>query len=520
MTDDQPAIVPGTDPFAVEEDTPQEQAKLASMGEESPLAKAIKERRAKKPKPPPSARALLESLLEMSSSTLTFDEAFAILSRLGEEAEVATAFERTFATRVHDGAYAASKVIEREYGASFGALTDMGMFGIRPAETINVNIAPGVNVQVPFGKIQLPAFKDMDIHLHVGSHPEYGQVFAIHAVGPRRFKDDMERMFDMIDEEIKAHSIYKGQAVFGTTNPEFLDLAGFDSSKVIFTEEVQATLDGVLFAPLRHAEAMRAEGLPVKRSVLLHGPYGTGKTSTGQLVAEVATQNGWTFISARAGRDRVDETLRTARLYQPAVVFLEDIDTTASSGDDNDVTRLLDVFDGITAKGGELMIVMTTNHPERIHRGMMRPGRLDAIVEVAALDRPGIERLVRALVPDEKLAEGVDFDKVALAMEGYYPAFIREATNRAMTFAINRLDGARDYVIDTPDLVGAARSLAPQLLALNGAGEGVKRPELEAVLTRLISKALSGHQIQNPNSDYIDIEQPIKIIAIAEEDQP
>lgn len=104
--------------------------------------------------------------------------------------------------------------------------------------------------------------------------------------------------------------------------------------------------------------------------------------------------------------------LRTARLYQPAVVFIEDIDYRANNGESDAVTELLEAFDGITSKGGELQIVMTTNHLDRIHKGMLRPGRLDAVVHIGALDRNGVERLCRVVIDESHLDKEVDFDAV------------------------------------------------------------------------------------------------------------
>ena len=179
----------------------------------------------------------------------------------------------------------------------------------------------------------------------------------------------------------------------------------------------------------------------------------------------------------------------TARLYMPAVVFVEDIDTQASTADADEASALLDAFDGITAKGGELVVLLTTNHFERIHKGMLRPGRLDGVVEVNSLDREGVELLIRAVVNPEKLDQDIDFDAVYAAMDGFFPAFVKGATDRAVTFAIDRLDGARNYTLSTDDLVSAASSLRPQLEALNEANEGERVPTLDATLTATITSA-------------------------------
>jgi len=180
--------------------------------------------------------------------------------------------------------------------------------------------------------------------------------------------------------------------------------------------------------------------------------------------------------------DDVVDVLRTAKLYEPSVVVVEDIDTEAATGEDNAIDRLLDAFDGITAKGGKMVVVMTTNHLERIHKGMLRPGRFDAVLEIGSLDRNGVERLIKVIVPPSKLADHIDYDAVYEAMEGFYPAFVREALERAKTFAVSRLKGASGYTLSTVDLVKAAQSLATQLGHLNGAAEGERLPTLDQVI--------------------------------------
>ena len=421
---------------------------------------------------------------------MTYRRAYEILERLEKEAETPTSFERVFRYRADDGAYAALQCIKSRWGMALGKLTHT-FFGVRPAETRNISIGVGEKMQVPWGRLEVPVLKGLELYLAEENDRDYGKIFKVYAMGPRKFKEEMDGFFDDIEQYLALHSIYRGRAIVGSDDPEFLDLTNFDASKIVFADEVTTILDGTLWAPLRYSDAMRREGVPLKRALLLEGPYGTGKTSVGQITAEIATDNGWTFISAKPGRDKIDDVLRTARLYQPAVVFVEDIDNQAASGEPDQVTKLLDAFDGITSKGGELMVVMTTNHLDRIHKGMLRPGRLDAVVEIAALDRNGCERLIKAILPEHKRSESIDYDEVYEAMEGFLPAFVRECLTRAVTFAIARLEGASEYAIDTEDLVYAAHSLRPQLDALNAAGEGTAQPTLDFAITESVKNAMA-----------------------------
>jgi transitional endoplasmic reticulum ATPase len=412
---------------------------------------------------------------------MTFEKAYAILKRLQEEAETPTEFSRIFRYRADDGAFAAFQVMKARFGMLMGKPMQT-FFGLVPAETRTINIGVDQKMQLPWGLLEIPIFPGLQLNIGEVRDKEYGKVFGISATGPRKFKDDMEEFFNAVEEYLRTNSIYRGKAIVGSAEPDFLDLRSFKREQVVFSDEVETLLDGMVYGPLRYTESMRRNNVPLKRTVLLHGPYGTGKTSAGQITALEATDNGWTFISARPGRDKIEDVLRTARLYQPAVVFVEDIDNESDSGEGDDVTKLLDAFDGITAKGGELFVVMTTNHIERIHKGMLRPGRLDGVIEIAALDRHGIERLIKAVIDPTKLDSEVDYGQVGEAMYEFLPAFVRESITRAVSFAISRLEGHGNYIISTEDLVNAAHSLRPQLDAQQNAGEGVKRPTLDLAM--------------------------------------
>lgn len=417
---------------------------------------------------------------------MTFRKAQTVLQRLHDESETETVFQRVFRYRPNDGAYAAWTCMK----ARWGMATAAGAFGgFMPAETRTIGIGVNKTMQVPWGLVQIPSMEGLEFYVTEANDDEYGKVSLLYAKGPKKYKSQVESLFDDVEAFLATNSIYRGHALIGSSKLDFLDTS-LDLSSIVFSTDVLELLEGTIWGPIRYSDAMRREGVPLKRSILLHGPFGTGKSSAGLLTAQVAAQHGWTFISAKPGRDKVEDVLRTARLYEPAVVFVEDLDSQANTNEADAVSRLLDAFDGITSKGGELIMVLTTNHLDRIHKGMLRPGRLDAMVEIAGLDRDSIEKLIKAVVPQGRLAADVDYDAVFGSMSGFLPAFVREAITRAVSFAVTRAQGQGSYVIDTPDLVHAARSLEPQLRALNDAGEGSPKPTIDTAFNQIVEGAL------------------------------
>jgi transitional endoplasmic reticulum ATPase len=379
-------------------------------------------------------------------------------------------FSRQYKFRWYDGANATYEVLNELYGGTMGMPT-YTMFGKQPPRFMDIPVGPNETKQVPH---QWVAFPLVEGKIHIGSEQdaELGLVFQLHVQCPRRYKWAVEGLFAAVEDRLNTKSIYRGKAFDGRQEPNFLDLSKVDPEKVIYTDHVQQQLNANIWSLMQHTAKMREWNLPLKRSVLLEGPYGTGKTLAAFLTARIAVESGWTFIYCRPSRDNLNDVLQTAKLYQPSVVFFEDIDVAAEAdGNEADrVSRLLDAFDGIAAKSSEIVCILTTNHADKIHKGMIRPGRLDAVIHIGELDRDGIEKLVTSLVPESNLDKDVDFDKVAVAMDGYLPAFVREAVDRASRYAIVRTDGNPD-VIGTDDLVQAAEGLRDQLKLMEEAPE-------------------------------------------------
>jgi chaperone BCS1 len=128
-------------------------------------------------------------------------------------------------------------------------------------------------------------------------------------------------------------------------------------------------------------------GIPYRRGYLLHGPPGTGKTTlvlavAGELKLSVAVLS----LSSRLMSDEVLRSLIDA-LPVATLLLIEDVDcvfkdqrtTTAESG--VTLSGLLNALDGVSSRDGRVLF-LTTNHPEKLDRALIRPGRVDRKVEL------------------------------------------------------------------------------------------------------------------------------------------
>ncbi len=128
-------------------------------------------------------------------------------------------------------------------------------------------------------------------------------------------------------------------------------------------------------------------GIPYRRGYLLHGPPGTGKTTTvlalaGELKLSLA-------VLSLSNRLMGDESLLATVNALPAatILLIEDVDCvfknprTTESNVGVTLSGLLNALDGVSSRDGRILF-MTTNHPERLDPALLRPGRVDRKIEL------------------------------------------------------------------------------------------------------------------------------------------
>lgn len=424
-----------------------------------------------------------------------------------ESQEAQTEYSRTFMRRPWDGAVCMVNAMQKNFGTTGKQRGINTIFFRQPPELRTIPTGPhGETTQVPWGLMEFPLFRGT---LNCGSqnHKTYGQLFHLTVRAAKKHASQVEGFFKLVEEECEKHSIYQGKAIDGQDTPEFIDPYVIDPEKIVFSAEITTQLQAKLWSSLENSDLYRELGLPLNRKVLLTGGYGTGKTITSARTMQVGVEHNWTNMTCRPGRDDLDKVMQTARLYQPCVVIIEDIENAASTGDSDEASRLLDLFDGVQAKGVDVVGVLTTNHINDIHQAMLRPGRLDAIIELGNLDRDGIARMIEVLIKSEMRGD-IDYDKVFESMKDYPPAFVKEAIEQSVRYAIDRTQGKPD-AITTDDLIEAAVGLRTQFDHMQRAKQG-KVPDklgqvVEAHVRRVLTDdvALAGEGVPQDDGTYI-----------------
>ena len=398
-----------------------------------------------------------------------------------------------------DGAYALSQVLVDMFGWAEGK-TVKGMFGAKKPSIYKIPVSPTEKVDVPWGAFSLPGVEgEVSTAAERNTQGRYG--FAVSASVKRKDEALIRTLFDRLRAYLKENSLYRGKAIkirfrdedgdyLALPEPEFVDVSGVTPEMLILQRDLMASVNANLFTPITRVEDCLANNIKIKRGVLLGGPYGTGKTLAATVAARLAQDCGITYVySPRA--DELGDAIAFAKQYQsPAcVVFCEDIDRTVTGSRSVKIDDILNILDGIETKSDNIITVLTTNHLDNINQAMLRPGRLDAIINVEPPDAEAAERLVR-FYGGQAISETEDLAEVGKTLSGQIPAVIEETVKRAKLFQLAGLDrGAAVTGINSEALRQAAVSMTTQIELLSPKPEA-GTPTIDRAVKEVVQQSI------------------------------
>ena len=222
----------------------------------------------------------------------------------------------------------------------------------------------------------------------------------------------------------------------------FDDVAGEDEAKENLTEIVNYLHD-----PSKYQEI----GASMPKGILLVGPPGTGKTMLAKAVAGEAnvpffSMSGSEFVEmfVGMGASKVRDLFKQAKEKAPCIVFIDEIDAIGKKRDgqiggnderEQTLNQLLTEMDGFEGNTG-VIILAATNRPESLDPALTRPGRFDRRVPVELPDLKGREEILKVHAKKIKVAEDVDFNKVARMASGASGAELANIVNEAALRAV------------------------------------------------------------------------------------
>ena len=233
---------------------------------------------------------------------------------------------------------------------------------------------------------------------------------------------------------------------------KFDDVAGEDEAKDSLAEIVS-----YLHNPSKYKEI----GAKMPKGILLVGPPGTGKTMLAKAVAGESqvpffSISGSEFVEmfVGMGASKVRDLFKQAKEKAPCIVFIDEIDaigekrTSQIGGNDEreqTLNQLLTEMDGFESNTG-VVILAATNRPESLDPALTRPGRFDRRVPVELPDLQGREAILKVHAKKVKMAEDIDYSKIARMSSGASGAQLANIINEGALRAVRE---GRNHVLQS-----------------------------------------------------------------------
>ena len=200
-------------------------------------------------------------------------------------------------------------------------------------------------------------------------------------------------------------------------------------------------------------------GARIPKGVLLEGAPGTGKTLLAKAIAGEANVpffsiSGSDFVEmfVGVGASRVRDMFAEAKRHAPCIIFIDEIDAVArrrgtgmgGGHDEREQTlnQLLVEMDGFGVNEG-IIVMAATNRVDILDPAIMRPGRFDRKITVAAPDVRGREDILKVHSQNKPLGDDVDLSQIAQTTAGFTGADLENLLNEA---AINAAMDKRVFI--------------------------------------------------------------------------
>lgn len=225
-------------------------------------------------------------------------------------------------------------------------------------------------------------------------------------------------------------------------NVTFDDVAGVDEAKEELKEVVEF---------LKDARKFLKAGARVPKGVLLLGEPGTGKTLLAKAVAGESKASffnisGSEFVEmyVGVGASRVRDLFEEAKKEKPAIIFIDEIDAIGrkrsvgrSGGNDEreqTLNQLLVEMDGFETDS-QIIVIAATNREDILDSALLRSGRFDRRISVAAPDLKGRIDILKIHARNKKLDADVRLEDIAKITPGFVGADLENILNEAAILA-------------------------------------------------------------------------------------
>jgi cell division protease FtsH len=300
---------------------------------------------------------------------------------------------------------------------------------------------------------------------------EFAMRFQIATVNDEKGVQVAQTLFRHLEESVLRAESYRGKILSLEPSEQWYrgvssgitvhKLRTVERDQVILPKKTLDLLDRNVIHFTRQRPQLARFRQATKKGILFYGPPGTGKTHTIHYLAKALEGHTTLLISAEQV-GILAEYMTLARLLQPSIVVMEDVDliardrsTMGSACEETLLNKLLNEMDGLKEEA-DILFILTTNRPEALERALSsRPGRIDQAIEFPLPDDEGRRKLVRLYSQGVEVSEEV-VEAIVGRTEKVSAAFIKELMRRSVQFHLERNGSGR---VELPDVEQALEEM-------------------------------------------------------------
>jgi hypothetical protein len=300
----------------------------------------------------------------------------------------------------------------------------------------------------------------------------YGQMVQLEVAS--KISADATKIIDAILDSAAKNSIYRQHIISPVfqrqVKSSFRDdegNTGFDlqfepdpmvtDEQIILDENVRRVVERTVIDFHERRTELMQYGLPGRRGILFYGPPGTGKTYTCKYIAH-KLDTATTVIATGHALTQIKAVCDLAKMFQPSLVILEDVDLMFSERDSNPYTpilgELLDELDGFQ-QDDQIIFVLTTNAIERVEGAIKnRPGRISQCIYLGP-PNPKLRREYLSVLLKPYNTKALNIDQIVSETEGVSQAFLKEMIFRAVQVATEHNVDGEGVILKQSDVTTA-----------------------------------------------------------------
>ncbi|MGH9948121.1 MAG: AAA family ATPase [Pyrinomonadaceae bacterium] len=318
---------------------------------------------------------------------------------------------------------------------------------------------------------------------------EYSNEVSIEVAA--KLSSDADEVIRTILENASANSIYKNKIIeisfqqevrdeYGglemreKVDPLFISQPPVTEAEIVLDDDTRDVIQRTIIDFHERREELMRFGLPARRGVLFYGPPGTGKTFTSRFISN-KLESATTVVTSGLSLLHIRSVCNIARMLQPSVIVLEDVDLVYSSREINyhntALGELMDELDGFKPDD-KIIFILTTNSIERVESAIReRPGRISQCIYFGPPTAELRKQYLDSLLKTYDLSK-LDINEIVEKTDGSTQAFLKELVYRSIQFA------SEGVVANAPkelclDLASFDRALAEMRKSAGNAGEAI-----------------------------------------------